>query len=66
MFFDKTETKHMIKKIKEFDENIHRGAFDSNKIKATTVRFSKENFKKTFKNFVVEQYNKHLENLPKP
>lgn len=56
MFFDVTDIDKVVQAVKKFDETIHSGHFDKNKIRESAQRFSKERFQKEFHDFVSEKW----------
>ena len=59
-FFDSLDVAHLTEKTSKFDESIKKGKFDPQKIKDSSTRFSKDNFKKNFHEFVMGKYKNHL------
>lgn len=62
LLFDNFEIENVIAKIKEFDEMINQGKFNSEKIIQNAKRFDKDIFKVQFKNFVNQAFARKFEN----
>lgn len=60
MYFYDLDVDSLVQKIKEFNKKINEGGFDSQKIIDSTTRFSKENFKNRFSEFVIEKWKTHI------
>lgn len=56
MYFDELSIEHLVEKIKEFDQKIKSESYDKNEIADSTSRFSKENFKINFSEFIIEKW----------
>ena len=59
MFFESLRLEDLINSIKEFDEMIEKGVFDSEKIRAYAKGFSKKRFKSEFSEFVTTKWKEH-------
>jgi len=59
MYFENLGVDSLVDKIKKFDKKIKEGGFDTQEMKASTTRFSKENFKNKFSEFVMEKWKIH-------
>ena len=58
MFFESLDPQKLAERIKEFDTAITKGKFDAKKIKQTAQKFSRERFKKEFKETVDREWKK--------
>jgi len=59
LFFDELNENHLIKRIEDFDQAIKASMFNKQKIKESSQRFSKERFKKEFKDFVWKKWKEN-------
>jgi glycosyltransferase involved in cell wall biosynthesis len=59
MYFDDVGVDCLTEALKKFDAKIKSGAFDPKTIRDSTVRFSKDNFKKNFSEFVEKKWENH-------
>jgi len=59
LFFDEISADVFIKVMKKFDEMVRNKAFDPEKIKEHTKKFSKDRFKNEFLAFVMERWTEH-------
>lgn len=62
LFFDELTEESLAKKVLEFEQKVKDGHFDKEKIKLSTVKFSRERFQKEYYDFVMEKWNQHLSN----
>ena len=60
MFFDKVTLEDFVSKMKEFDDNIKKGVYNSNSIKDHVQKYSVSRFKKEFEAFVANKWNQFL------
>lgn len=60
MFFKEQTVESLLVAIKEFEKNYDR--FDYNKIRENAERFSKDRFKREFKEFVDKKINEFFSN----
>lgn len=65
MFIEDLSVKSLVTKIKEFDTTIREEKFDSKKIKEGAKEYSKERFKKEFKDFVDKKWEEFLQTRQK-
>lgn len=59
MFFENVNLDHLVQKIKEFDEEIRRGTYNSGEIRRLTLRYDKDKFRQEFELFVNEKWRDH-------
>ena len=60
MFFEKITLEEFVTKMKEFDENIKKGVYNSNNIKEHVQKYSVNRFKKEFEAFVINKWEEFL------
>lgn len=66
MFFDSLDLDHFVKRVKEFDEKIRNKRFDQEAAKKQAKKFSKEKFKRTFEDFVIEKWEEKQKTVLSP
>ena len=57
MYFESFEIDDLVNSIKQFHQNIVGKKYNPEEIRETAQKFSKENFKNSFKDFVMEKWN---------
>lgn len=65
MYFYEISVENIKNKIVEFDQNIKNGKYEPKIIRENAQRFSKDTFKKTFKEFVFEKWNELCQSYQK-